>query len=79
VGSCKSLKFAPELSSSVRNAGHTRRGNSTPFKAVLTQTPGQSNLKSVKVSLPQTLAVLPPVVNRACTLTEYETGRCRKA
>jgi hypothetical protein len=46
---------------------------------VLTQTPGQSNLKSVKVSLPQTLAALLPVVNRACTLAEYQAGRCRKA
>ena len=46
---------------------------------MLTQTPGQSNLKSVKVSLPQTLAALLPVVNRACTLAEYQAGRCRKA
>jgi hypothetical protein len=79
VGSCKSLKFAPKLSLSVGSRGHTRRGNSTPFKAVLTQTPGQSNMKSVTVSLPQTLAALLPVVNRACTLAEYQAGRCRKA
>ncbi|MFL5817217.1 MAG: hypothetical protein ACJ76L_06405 [Conexibacter sp.] len=79
VGSCKSLKFAPKLSLSVGNRGHTRRGNSTPFKAVLTQTPGQSNMKSVSVSLPRTLAALLPVVNRACTLAEYQAGNCAKA
>jgi hypothetical protein len=33
----------------------------------------------VSVSLPQTLAALLPVVNRACTLAEYQSGRCRKA
>ena len=79
VGGCKSLKFAPKLSLSVGGTGHTRRGNSTPLKAVLTQVPGGSNLKSVSVSLPQTLAALLPVVNRACTLAEYQSGRCRKA
>lgn len=79
VANCKNLKFAPKLSLSVGGRGHTRRGNSTPFKAVLTQTPGQSNLKSVSVSLPQTLAALLPVVNRACTLAEYQAGRCAKA
>jgi hypothetical protein len=79
VGSCKSLRFTPKLSLSVGGTGHTRRGNSTPFRAVLTQKPGQSNLKSVKVSLPQTLAALLPVVNRACTLAQYQSGRCRQA
>jgi len=79
VGACRSLKFAPKLRLSVGRKGHTRRGNSTPFKAVLTQSPGQSNMKSVKVSLPRTLAALLPVVNRACTLAEYQAGRCAKA
>jgi hypothetical protein len=79
IGGCKGLKFAPRLRLSVGSRNHTRRGNSTPFKAVLTQKPGQSNLKSVKVSLPQTLAALLPVVNRACTLAEYQAGRCAKA
>jgi hypothetical protein len=79
IGSCRSLKFAPRLRLSVGSRNHTRRGNSTPFKAVLTQTPGQSNMRSVKVSLPQTLAALLNVVNRACTLAEYQAGRCAKA
>jgi hypothetical protein len=79
VGGCKNLKFAPKLSLSVGGTGHTRRGNSAPFRAVLTQTPGQSNLKSVSVSLPQTLAALIPVVDRACTLAQYEADNCRKA
>jgi hypothetical protein len=79
VGGCKSLKFAPKLRLSIGSRGHTRRGNSAPFKAVLSQRPGQSNLKSVSVSLPQTIAALLPVVNRACTLAEYQAGRCRKA
>jgi len=80
VGGCKNLKFAPKLSLSAGGAGHTRRGNSTPLKAVLTQTPGQSNLRSVTVSIKSPpISALLNVVNRACTLSEYQTGRCRKA
>ena len=39
VGDCKNLEFAPKLSLHAGGTGHTRRGNSTPLKAVLTQTP----------------------------------------
>jgi hypothetical protein len=76
VGSCRSLTFAPRLRLTVGRKGHTTRGISTPFRAVLTQKPGQSNLRSVKVVLPQTLAALLNVVNHACTLSEYENDRC---
>jgi hypothetical protein len=80
VGGCKNLKFAPKLSLSAGGKGHTRKGNSTPLKAVLTQTPGQSNLRSVTVSIQSPpISALLNVVNRACTLSEYQSGRCRKA
>jgi len=76
VGNCKNLKFAPKLSLYVGSKHHTTRALSTPFKAVLTQTPGQSNMKSVRVQLPGTLAALLNVVQRACTLDQYDAGRC---
>jgi hypothetical protein len=76
VGNCKKLKFSPRLSLFVGSRHHTTRGISTPFRAVLRQKPGQSNLRSVKVVLPQTLAALLNVVNHACSLSEYENGRC---
>jgi hypothetical protein len=76
VGNCRNLAFAPRLSLFVGSRGHTGRGISTPFRAVLRQKPGQSNLRSVKVVLPQTLAALLNVVNNACTLAEYQDGRC---
>ncbi|MGN6189047.1 MAG: hypothetical protein ACTHOE_09120 [Conexibacter sp.] len=79
VGSCKNLRFAPKLSLFVGAAGHNGVRSSTPFRTVLTQKPGQSNLRSVKVVLPQTLSALLNVVNRACTLTEYKNDDCDKA
>jgi hypothetical protein len=77
VANCKKLRFSPRLSLTVGSRHHTGRGISTPFRAVLRQKPGQSNLRSVKVVLPQTLAALLNVVNHACTLSEYENGRCQ--
>jgi hypothetical protein len=76
VGNCEKLRFSPRLRLTVGSRHHTARGISTPFRAVLTQKPGQSNLRSVKVVLPQTLAALLNVVNNACSLSEYENGRC---
>ncbi len=76
VGNCASLKFAPKISLSVGAKHHTRNGTSTPFSTTLTQTPGQSNLKTVSVDLPGTLNALLPVVNQACKLAEFDAGHC---
>lgn len=79
VGECASLKFAPTMSMTVGSRGHTHPSNSTPLTTVLTQTAGQSNLREVKVSLPTTLDALLPVVNRACTLAQYNANNCKRA
>jgi hypothetical protein len=77
LAGCRELSLAPKLKLSVGAPRRTSSvGVSTPFKATLTQSPGQSNLARVKVSLPTTLAALLPVVNRACTQTQFDTGRC---
>jgi hypothetical protein len=76
LGNCRNLAFSPRLSLFVGSRAHTGRGISTPFRAVLTQKPGQSNIRSVKVVLPQTLAALLNVVNHACSMSEYQDGRC---
>lgn len=80
VGGCRSLPLRPRMD--LRVAGRprfTRRGASTPFTATLRQTPGQSNLKSVKVNLPMTINARLDVVNRACTRAAYEAGNCEQA
>jgi hypothetical protein len=76
VGDCASLPLAPKMTLTVGASGHTAAGVSTPLTATLTQTPGQSNLRSVSVTLPGTLNALLPVVNRACKLSEFEAGHC---
>ena len=77
VGECSNLRFAPRISMTVGSRGHTSATHSTPLTTTITQAAGQANLREVKVSLPTTLDALLPVVNRACTLAQYNAGNCR--
>ena len=79
VGDCAALRFNPKLTLSVGRKGHTRKHASAPLIATLTQAPHQAALKTAKVMLPLTLNALLPVVNNACTLTEFRAGHCAKA
>jgi hypothetical protein len=76
---CQGLPLKPRMVLSVGSKGHTGMNAVTPFTTVLTQTPGQSNLRSVKVSLPTTLNARLNIVNRACTRAQFEAGNCRQA
>jgi hypothetical protein len=79
VASCASLKLAPKLSLKVGGKGHTGHGASTPLTTTLTQTPGQSNLKTVAVTLPLSLNARLEVVNNACTQAQFDAGHCEDA
>jgi hypothetical protein len=79
LGNCGNLRFSPKLSMTVGGPGLTGIAHSTPLSTTLTQPAGQSNLREVKVTLPTTLDALLPVVNRACTLAQYDAGNCRRA
>jgi hypothetical protein len=76
VGGCSKLRLAPKLTLTVGSKGHTHLHASAPLTAKLTQTPGQSNLASVRVSLPATINALLSVVNNACTRAAFDAGRC---
>jgi hypothetical protein len=76
VTNCAALRLAPKLSLTVGSKGHTGAGHSAPLTTTLTQTPGQTNLRSVSVALPGTLNALLPVIKRACKLVEFEAGHC---
>jgi len=79
VGECGNLRFTPRISMTVGSRGHTGIRHSTPLTTTITQPAGQANLREVKVSLPTTLDALLPVVNRACTLAQYNAGNCRRS
>jgi uncharacterized repeat protein (TIGR01451 family) len=77
VGDCASLKLAPKITLGVGSKHHTGVGASTPFSTIITEPAhGQTNLRSVSVTLPGTLNAKLAVVNRACKLSEFEAGHC---
>jgi hypothetical protein len=76
---CASLPIRPRMTLTVGSPGHTGRNASTPFTATLRQTPGQTNLRFVRVTLPTTINARLDIINRACTRAQYEAGNCDKA
>jgi hypothetical protein len=76
---CGALPLAPRLTLTIGGPGHTGSGVSTPLTTTLTQTPGQSNLRAVSVTLPSTLNALLPVLNRACSQAQFDAGQCAGA
>jgi hypothetical protein len=79
VTDCARLPLAPRMTLTVGARHRTRARISTPLTATLTQTPGQANLRVVTVVLPTTLDALLPVLNRACSLAQFEAGHCGRA
>jgi len=79
VGNCNALALKPRMQLTVGAKGHTRAHSSTPLTATLTQTPGQTNLKSVGVTLPLLFNARLDVVNNACTRAAFEAGHCEAA
>ncbi|HEX4806895.1 MAG TPA: hypothetical protein VFU94_13435 [Conexibacter sp.] len=76
VGDCRALPFRPSLSLAVGSPHHTGADVSTPLTATVRMPRGDTNLHSVDVTLPSTLAALLPVLNRRCTLAAFEAGHC---
>jgi hypothetical protein len=79
VTGCAALPFSPKLSIAVGGKGRTARGHTTPLTATLTMPRGQANLRGVRVVLPETINARLPVINRACTVAEFNAGNCAKA
>lgn len=79
VDGCKALPFRPKLTIQVGARHRTQRGASTPLKATVQMTPGQTNLRYVKVVLPTTLNARLPVINQACTLDQFHASKCERA
>jgi hypothetical protein len=74
VGDCQALKLRPKLRMRLTGRKQLRDKGHPGVRAVLTQGPGQANLKKVRVKLPLSLALDP---NRAQSddLCEFEAGQ----
>lgn len=79
VGGCGERPLRPKMHLKVGAKGRTGVGATTPLTTKLVQTPGQTNLKSVSVTLPLTMNARLPVVENACTIAEFDAGDCESA
>ncbi len=70
---CGRLRFAPKLAIKLTGAKETRVGGHPGVEALVTQTPGESGLKSLTVTLPLSLA-LDPNNAESDSLCEYTDG-----
>jgi hypothetical protein len=81
VGSCQSLKFAPDFK--VSTSGKTSRANGASLDAKIVYPTGllganqasqQSNIASVKVDLPKQLPSRLTTLQKACTAAQFEAN-----
>ncbi len=70
VGDCASLALKPSLALTLSGKGETVDGKHPAISAKLTQAPGQSNLKKVRVALPLSLALDPDNANGLCEFAD---------
>lgn len=71
---CDRLDLSPDLDLTLSGKGQTTDGKHPAVAATLTQPVGQSNLKQVKVTLPESLA-LDPDNSQSDSLCEFVDGR----
>jgi len=79
---CASLGFKPRMAMRVGGRGHTRRGQTSAFSTTLRMPArNQTNLKFVRVTLPQTINARLNTINDACTRAEFESdvSKCAHA
>jgi len=74
VGDCASLDLQPKLALALTGKGQTTDDKHPALTATLTQSPGQSNLKQVKVALPLSMA-LDPDNSQSDDLCEFLVGQ----
>lgn len=66
VGGCQALGFSPRLRMALSGRGRTRSGDHPRLTATVTQRGGQANLKSVRVTLPLSMALDPKNSDHVC-------------
>jgi hypothetical protein len=70
VTGCENLKLAPKFAATT--SSKVSRANGTSLVTTLTQLPGESNIKSVKVQLPRQLPSRDTTLKQACTAATFE-------
>ncbi len=76
AANCAALPLEPNLQMTLSDPTQTTDGKHPGFQAVLTQTEGQSNLKTVQVKLPLSMALDPDNAQALCKPEEAAAKQC---
>ncbi len=76
VSGCRALPFAPRLTLRVGGRGKLKARKKTPLTATLTQAAGQAAMRSVRVTLPLSVAANMRPLQNGCPLATYQAGNC---
>lgn len=77
---CAALPFAPNIAATLTGARKDVGIDGHPGLTVaVTQTPGQSNMRSVKVALPEGIATDPTQASQACAVAAFAANACPEA
>jgi len=77
TANCDALAFAPKLTTTLRGA--TKRTGYPSLKAVLTQDPGESNIRRAVVSLPHSEFLEQSHIGTICTRVQFAADACPAA
>jgi hypothetical protein len=77
VANCDALAFAPKLTTTLR--GPTKRAGNPALKAVLSQGPGEANVKRAVVSLPHSEFLDQAHIKTICTRVQFAADSCPAA
>jgi hypothetical protein len=76
VGGCGDLGFSPKLTPKLTGKGKTKAGNHPTLDVTLTGRSGQANLKSVKLTLPTSLALDAKNSQVVCSVAAAAADNC---
>jgi hypothetical protein len=74
VGGCGELAFTPKFK--LKTSGSTKKGKHAKLKVTLTQPKGQAHLKSVKLTLPLSLALDAKTSQNVCSVSDAAADNC---
>ena len=74
VGGCDKLGFSPKLK--LKFKGGTKRTKNPAIRAVLTQSPGQSNISRTVVILPRSAFIDQSHISNPCTRVQFAANAC---
>ena len=76
---CDALPFNPRFSAFLGAPGLTDRRDSPPLTTVVEQGPGESNTRTVAVTLPTDVTTTFQALGRACAIDVFKAGQCPPA